>query len=49
MKRIFCLLLCLLTALGPSCAWAEINPDNLPIGSLNGYRSGGDWFGENFH
>ena len=49
MKRFFCLLLCALAALAPMGALGEINPDNLPIGDLAGYRSGADWFGEDFH
>ena len=49
MKHFFCLLLCVLTALAPMGTLGEINPDNLPIGDLSGYRSGADWFGEDFH
>ena len=34
MKHFTCLLVCLLTAISPLAALAEINPDNLPIGNL---------------
>ena len=49
MTRILCLLLCLATAMIPAFACADTNPDNLPIGSLHGYQSGANWFGEDFH
>ena len=49
MKHLLCLVLCVLTALAPLSALGAINPDNLPIGDLRGYRGGSDWFGEDFH
>ena len=49
MKQLLCLILCAFTMLSPLSALAATNPDNLPIGDLRGYRSGADWFGEDFH
>ncbi len=48
MKHLLCLILCALTALTPLYALADKNTENLPIGDLRGYRSGADWFGEDF-
>ena len=47
MKRILCLVLCLLLCAGN--ALAAKNPDNLPIGDLAGFEGGMNWFGEDFH
>jgi len=49
MKRKIALALCVLMLLAPTSMLAEINPDNLPIGDLHGYRGGSEWFGEDFH
>lgn len=50
MKAFLCLFLSALLALSPltGLAAGEKNKDNLPVGSLAGYRSGTDWFGEDF-
>lgn len=49
-KRVLLCMICLVLLLGPAAAFGagEKNKDNLPLGTLAGYRGGYAWFGEDF-